>query len=70
MRQDKFLVEFISHLTKKDLFIAAWILGAAIFSYMMWNYSKNANRRNFREQETGTKKSKSAAVQSEKSEAE
>ena len=70
MRQDKFLVEFISHLTKKDLFIAAWILGAAIFSYMMWSYSKNANRRNFREQETGTKKTKSVAIQSEKSKTE
>jgi hypothetical protein len=70
MRQDKFLVEFVSHLTKKDLFIGAWVLGAALFSYMMWSYSKNSNRRNFREQETGTKKAKSATIQSENSKAE
>lgn len=47
--RDKFLVEFINHLTKKDLFIAVWLFGAALFSYLMWSYNRRANQRNFRE---------------------
>ncbi len=49
MRNDKFLVEFVNQLTKKDIFIAVWLFGAALFSYLMWSYQKKANRRNFRE---------------------
>jgi hypothetical protein len=50
------LVEFISQLTKKDLFIGAWFLGAFIFACLMWNYYKKANRRNFRPDTRGTKR--------------
>jgi hypothetical protein len=70
MRQDKFLVEFISHLTKKDVFIGAWLFGAAFFSYLMWSYSKKNARRNFRESDIGVKKNKVVSAQSEKSKVE
>lgn len=66
MRQDKFLVEFISHLTKKELFIAAWLFGAALFSYLMWSYSKKNARRNFREPDNGERKATAVSVQSPK----
>ncbi|MBM4317311.1 MAG: hypothetical protein FJ116_07505 [Deltaproteobacteria bacterium] len=48
MRSDKFLVEFINQLTKKDIFIAVWIAGAALFTYLLWSYQKKANQRNFK----------------------
>lgn len=48
MRSDKFLVEFINQLTKKDIFIAVWIAGAALFTYLLWSYQKKASQRNFK----------------------
>ncbi|NBX67998.1 MAG: hypothetical protein EBR01_03420 [Proteobacteria bacterium] len=56
MRNDKFLVELINNLTKKDLFIGTWLFGAALFSYLMWSYSKKANQRNFRSDDKPKKK--------------
>lgn len=64
MRNDKFLVEFINNLTTKDLFIGTWLLGAAVFGYLMWSYSKKANQRNFRENpKTGLNKGRSVDIQ-------
>lgn len=59
MRNDKFLVEFVNQLTKKDLFIAVWLLGAALFVYLMWSYNKRVTRRNFREDRHPLKKTTS-----------
>jgi len=67
MRNDKFLVEFVNQLTKKDLFIAVWLLGAALFVYLMWSYNRRVTRRNFREDHPLPKKSTSLVSTQNKS---
>jgi len=49
MRNDKFLINFVNSLTKKDVFIAAWLLGGVLFAYLFWSYQKKSNQRNFRD---------------------
>ena len=66
MRNEKFLVQFISHLTKQDLFIVAWVLfGIAPFIYLLWNDYRKVNRRNFKESRKSqiTSKNESVTVQ-------
>jgi threonine/homoserine/homoserine lactone efflux protein len=55
MRNDKFLIQFVNQLTKKDIFIAVWIAGAALFTYLLWSYQKKVNQRNFKSQQSANK---------------
>ena len=48
MNDNKFLIHFFERMTKKDLFIAVWLLGGALFAYLFLNYQKKSNQRNFR----------------------
>ncbi len=63
MRDDKFLVQLINNISKKDLFIGIWLLSGAFISYLMWSYYKKANQRNFRESKGTGRGSSSVVVQ-------
>lgn len=63
MRDDKFLVQLINNISKKDLFIGIWLLSGAFISYLMWSYYKKANQRNFREGNRINRRSSSVGVQ-------
>ncbi|MFM8314114.1 MAG: hypothetical protein ACKOA8_07490 [Deltaproteobacteria bacterium] len=67
MRNDKYLVEFLHQLTKKDIFIAVWIIGAATFSYLMWSYQKKVTQRNFKPSDNSNTPSSKQVVQTQKS---
>ena len=50
MKSEKFLVELINNVTKKDLFLIAWIgLGLVPFIYLWWRDYQKSSLRNFKE---------------------
>lgn len=48
MKEQKFLIELLSRFTHKELFFGFWILMVAFFVYLILQFQKKREERNFK----------------------